>query len=104
MREGLFEKRGSEMATGSTKNAGKKKLLKRRLFGSRSHARCCFCKRPMSFDQCTLEHVNPIDQQMPGSWNISNLRLSCKACNEERQTQDFAAFSEKVRMRCKLIA
>jgi 5-methylcytosine-specific restriction endonuclease McrA len=43
----------------------------------------------------TLEHVRPLSEG--GSWQLDNLRLSCKSCNQERKTIPFDEWRKAVR-------
>jgi 5-methylcytosine-specific restriction endonuclease McrA len=76
-------------------NSTKKHNLKRRLFGGRATASCCFCRRSLIYSQATIEHVIPLSES--NSWKIENLRLSCDTCNQMRGVQDFREFQNKVR-------
>lgn len=75
-----------------------KRKLKARLFGGKQTAKCCFCHRPLTMATATLEHIVPLEAGV--NWHITNLRISCDQCNQERGTQDFGQFREKVRRRC----
>jgi 5-methylcytosine-specific restriction endonuclease McrA len=78
------------MSQSKTLNSASKRKLKMKLFGTAETKRCCFCRRVLWFEDATLEHVKPLSEG--GSWDISNLKLSCDDCNQERGTDEFMAF------------
>ena len=78
------------MSKSKSCNSHRKRELKRRLFRGRQQASCCFCNRVLGQRVATLEHVLPLSEG--GSWHISNLRISCKACNQERGVLEFGDF------------
>lgn len=48
---------------------------------------CCFCGKQLSFRTATLEHIVPVSKR--GSFNRSNLTISCSKCNSERGDKNF---------------
>ncbi len=84
-------------SNGNGRNADAKRKLKQRLFGGRTTARCCFCRRALTFAMATLEHVQMVSAG--GGWEIANLRLSCWTCNNERGTTEFEVFRQRMKER-----
>lgn len=83
------------MSVNHGRNSYQKRRLKLRLFNGLRHKPkpCCFCRRRLSFDVATLEHVVPLSKG--GSWDIDNLRISCQNCNSERANEEFSTFKNK---------
>lgn len=77
------------------RNSTQKRKLKLQLFKGRSEKKCCFCKRKLTFNLATLEHIIPLSKD--GGWNIENLAISCRSCNEKRGSQDFVEFRTNTR-------
>ena len=50
----------------------------------RKKPRCCWCKRPLKFEDATLEHLIPKSQG--GTDRSSNLDIACLPCNRDRHT------------------
>lgn len=48
---------------------------------------CCFCDKPLSIHTATLEHIVPVSKR--GSFNRSNLTISCERCNSNRGDKNF---------------
>jgi 5-methylcytosine-specific restriction endonuclease McrA len=63
---------------------------KKLLFAGRERVPCCFCERPLTRQEATLEHIRP--RSRGGSSEIENLTLSCQPCNSERGDQGFEKF------------
>lgn len=80
------------------RGSDQRRRLKRKLFCGRMLARCCFCRRVLTFGTATIEHVIPLSAG--GSWSISNLKLSCSPCNQERGDEQFEVFMSKRRRPC----
>lgn len=71
----------------SRRGSRKKRALRKQIRGILGTGRCCFCDTERAG---TLEHVVPLS--LGGTWHISNLRLSCSPCNQERGVTDFEEF------------
>lgn len=70
------------------KGSASRQRAKLFIYGSRDAVvPCCFCGRPLSFDEATLEHIRPRSEG--GSNKVRNLAISCSSCNEERVVSDF---------------
>jgi len=41
--------------------------------------KCHYCKRPINFDSCQIDHRLPVSRG--GKWNEENLVLCCEDCN-----------------------
>jgi 5-methylcytosine-specific restriction endonuclease McrA len=70
-----------EKGNRSGRNSKQKQQLKLKL--AHKHGwRCKLCGKSVSMKTSTLDHILRVRDG--GSWNVSNLRLSCRDCNEER--------------------
>lgn len=78
------------MSNPNGRSSQQKKELKKKLARGKTIASCCFCKRKINIKSLTLEHIIPI--AYGGRWNIENLALSCKECNQERGILSFEEF------------
>lgn len=78
------------MSKSKSKNSYQKRLLKTKLAKGKLYIGCCFCKKRISFEEATLEHILPL--ALGGSWKLDNLALSCKSCNWDRGVADFAEY------------
>ena len=81
----------------STRGSTVKRAMKRKIFNEgskRGKYLCFFCQRPLTFAQCTLEHLKPLSQD--GRWDRRNLELTCKKCNTARGTIDWRVFKASV--------
>lgn len=83
------------MSINKGRNSGQKRKLKLQLFKGRSTKNCCFCKKKLAFHVATLEHMIPLSEN--GGWNINNLAVSCRSCNEKRGNKDFVEFRNSIR-------
>jgi len=63
------------------RNSKQKRKIKIRL-GNKYGWSCKLCGRSINMDNSTLDHILRVRDG--GSWSLSNLRLSCRFCNEER--------------------
>lgn len=52
---------------------------------------CCHCFIDLTPETATFDHVIP--QACGGKWSYPNLRMACKACNEERGKTDFDQYN-----------
>ena len=75
----------------TTRNSNQKNKIKKELL--KVSKKCCFCKVNLNSANITIEHVIPLSKN--GSWNISNLKLSCEHCNFERLDLDFWEFHKQ---------
>ena len=48
---------------------------------------CCYCNTILSYQQITLEHIVP--DSKGGTFNSTNLTVSCYYCNNRRGNQNF---------------
>lgn len=48
---------------------------------------CCYCETPLTSDTITLEHIVPDSKR--GTFNTTNLTVSCSACNNRRGNKPF---------------
>lgn len=81
------------MSSNKGRNSHQKRELKDKLFRGKASKPCCFCKQTVSKYTATLEHVIPLSDG--GGWNIENLRVSCKDCNQKRGNINFVDFLMK---------
>ena len=44
---------------------------------------CCWCQKPLSFEEVTVEHL--LARSRGGTNDPSNLAIACKPCNNERE-------------------
>ena len=56
--------------------------IKKRLFGGRNLAPCCYCREALSIEEATIEHLKP--KALGGKNNIENLAIACGPCNHSR--------------------
>ena len=63
------------------RNSKQRRELKQRLV-QKHGLKCSICKRKKTFNLLTIDHI--VRVRDGGSWNIENLRLACKICNEDR--------------------
>lgn len=45
-------------------------------------APCCWCSKPLAYEQFTLEHIVPTVEM--GTDELVNLKVSCYKCNTDR--------------------
>lgn len=69
------------MSQSQSRNSHQKRELKQRLY-SKHGALCKICKKSFPFAVLTLDHIVPLTHG--GSWNISNLQLTCYPCNQAK--------------------
>lgn len=70
----------------------KRKKLIRNDVVRRDGLDCCFCGKQLSFRTVTLEHIVPVSKR--GSFNRSNLTISCEKCNSKRGDKNFFSYIE----------
>ncbi|PZV06384.1 MAG: hypothetical protein DCF22_23955 [Leptolyngbya sp.] len=63
------------------------KNSKRQQLIERHGSCCCWCKKTLSLDELTIEHMNP--KSLGGRNNLENLRLACRPCNRSRGNNPF---------------
>lgn len=64
----------------------KRRKLFIQLFGSvDAQGECCYCKKPLKFEESTIEHVRP--RALGGTDAYRNLAICCKQCNHEKGTK-----------------
>ena len=71
--------------------SAKKSTIKRVMFGGRSRVECHYCRRVLTFNETTLDHVLP--KSMGGTFAISNLVLACLECNQRRADTPYEKFA-----------
>lgn len=65
----------------------RRKQIIRRDVIRRDGLNCCFCNKQLSNESATLEHIVPVSRK--GSFNRTNLTISCQECNSDRGDQNF---------------
>ena len=78
------------MSKSKLRNSYQKRALKITLAKNRTHVKCCFCKREITINNATLEHITPL--AFGGDWSIDNLALSCGECNSDRGIANFELY------------
>ena len=48
---------------------------------------CCYCCIPLTLDTVTMEHIVPDSKR--GTYNTTNLTVSCYSCNNKRGNKQF---------------
>ncbi len=48
---------------------------------------CCYCDIPLTLETVTMEHIVPGSKR--GTFNTTNLTVSCAECNNKRGNQPF---------------
>lgn len=48
--------------------------------------RCCWCRTRLALECATIEHVRPLSKG--GTNALSNLRLACEVCNNDRGSKN----------------
>lgn len=71
----------------------KRKKLIREDVVRRDGLDCCFCGKQLSSRTATLEHIVPVSRK--GSFNRSNLTISCERCNSDRGDKNFFEYLGK---------
>lgn len=51
---------------------------------------CCFCNKVLNLNTVTMEHIVP--ESLRGTFNKTNLTVSCEHCNSARGNQNFFDF------------
>jgi len=54
---------------------------------------CCYCKKELTFDSMTLDHIVPGSKR--GAFNTTNLTVACEFCNHSRGNQNFFTYIKK---------
>ena len=54
---------------------------------------CCYCDMPLALEQVTLEHILPDSKR--GTFNTTNLTISCASCNNRRGNKPFFEYCKK---------
>lgn len=91
----LLERNIKMESNSNGRNSTQKLGLKQQLFAGRSTSKCCFCRRILTINIATLEHVIPISKG--GQWHINNLKLSCQNCNNKRANRDFEEYKRELK-------
>jgi hypothetical protein len=64
------------------------------IFAGARRCPCAHCGVPLSFDEATVDHIDP--RSMGGADDITNLAVTCRGCNMERDLSDFWAYRQKM--------
>ena len=70
----------------------RKLLIKNRVM-VRDGLVCCYCDSPLDIKDVTMEHIVPISKG--GTFNPTNLTVSCKNCNTNRGSQSFFIYCQQ---------
>lgn len=54
---------------------------------------CCYCEKTLLLEEVTMEHIIPSSQK--GTFNSTNLTVSCAPCNNGRSDYPFFDFIER---------
>lgn len=54
---------------------------------------CCYCDQPLALEAVTMEHIVPDSRR--GTFNTTNLTVSCAACNNRRGNKPFFDYCKK---------
>ena len=54
---------------------------------------CCYCDLPLKLEAITMEHIVPDSHR--GTFNTTNLTVSCGACNNRRGNKPFFDYCKK---------
>ena len=54
---------------------------------------CCYCEKPLTIDSVTLDHIIP--ESRDGSFNVTNLTVSCYDCNNKRGNKPFFEYCKQ---------
>jgi 5-methylcytosine-specific restriction endonuclease McrA len=71
----------------------RKRQLKKIIFGDNLFVACCFCKKDLTIDTATLEHIIPKSKK--GPLELYNLNISCGECNNKRGDMPYKKFKER---------
>jgi hypothetical protein len=54
---------------------------------------CCYCDTPLTMESVTMEHIVPDSKR--GTFNTTNLTVSCSECNNRRGNKPFFDYCQK---------
>lgn len=54
---------------------------------------CCYCDQPLAVEAVTMEHIVPDSHR--GTFNTTNLTVSCSDCNNRRGNKPFFDYCKK---------
>lgn len=60
---------------------------------SRDGLLCCYCNRPLTLETVTMEHIVPDSRR--GTYNTTNLTVSCSEHNNQRGNKPFFEYCKK---------
>jgi hypothetical protein len=60
---------------------------------SRDGLICCYCEVSLTLENVTMEHIVPDSKR--GTFNSTNLTVSCAPCNNKRGNQPFFSYCKK---------
>lgn len=60
---------------------------------ARDGTSCCYCGKELSYDEITMEHIVPDSKR--GTFNTTNLTVSCGPCNNKRGNTSFFKYCKK---------
>jgi hypothetical protein len=59
----------------------------------RDGLQCCYCAKELNLDTVTMEHIVPDSKK--GTFNTTNLTVSCAPCNNRRGNKPFFEFCKE---------
>lgn len=64
----------------------------------RSSGRCCYCRRPLSLDEITIEHITPQSKfpQRTDADNKDNIIACCSKCNTAKGAMSISEFAQHI--------
>lgn len=54
---------------------------------------CCYCEESLLLEEVTMDHIVPISKR--GTYNTTNLTVSCRYCNNSRRSKPFFQFCKQ---------
>jgi 5-methylcytosine-specific restriction endonuclease McrA len=58
----------------------------------RDNSKCCYCNKPVSKKNRSLDHITP--QTRGGANKPSNLVLTCKSCNSQKGSKSLKEYTQ----------
>lgn len=76
-----------------SRNSREKRQIKIKLARKRGQ-RCYICGEHFNLDQLTIDHFIPLADG--GTWDMSNLKLACRRCNQNKaDTNPMGLYQER---------